>query len=246
MKFDSKTYSYIKGEKFSNGKDIFFKEKSQALSRIEYITKIIYNNDNIHFGCADHIPLIDEKINQNKWLHKLILESSNSCVGIDNNKEAIDYIQSKFKIDDIYYYDITLSQKLPNKITEKKWDYIILGEIIEHTDNPVNFLKLIKTNFEKNTKKIIITSPNVFNYSTINDIKKNKENINTDHRYWFSPYTLSKIAYLSGLKNIEFSFADPINLPYRFKIYKHFQLLKKRSVMLPPYCFNTIILTADL
>lgn len=68
---------------------------------------------------------------------------------------------------------------------------------MEHVDNPVYFLKKIKDKFSFD--KIIITIPNALRMDNFTQTIINTENINSDHRYWFTPYTLSKILSQSGL-----------------------------------------------
>ena len=99
--------------------------------------------------------------------------------------------------------------------------------------------------FKDRVNQIIITAPNVFNVSTQNDISYCRENINTDHNYWFSPYTLNRIVYKSGFSNIEFTFADRVALSFKNKLKYVLQRIFGKSVMFQSNQFNTIILTAD-
>jgi len=116
-------------------------------------------------------------------------------------------------------YCLDIENEKPDFLqANQQWDYLILGEIIEHVDNPVLFLQRIMSVFKDRVNQIIITAPNVFNVSTQNDISYCRENINTDHNYWFSPYTLNRIVYKSGFSNIEFTFADRVALSFKNKL----------------------------
>jgi hypothetical protein len=88
---------------------------------------------------------------------------------------------------------------------------MVMGEILEHVDIPVLFLKQIRENYKKNISQILITVPNAFSYRNMKSIKENKEVINSDHRYWFTPYTLAKIVYLAGYTVDEFFFTDEMH-----------------------------------
>ncbi|MCL2650006.1 MAG: class I SAM-dependent methyltransferase [Candidatus Azobacteroides sp.] len=245
MKFNNDINEYLTGNKFSTGLDIdFSKEKFVNKSRIEKIIDICRDKNIIHLGCADHLPLIEKKIREKRWLHKILIENTNNCFGIDNNQEAVDFIKNTLKINDVYDLDIT--KETPDFPQNIEFDYILLGEIIEHIDNPVEFLQIIREKFKDRCKKIIITVPNVFCLSTINDIKRNKENINTDHRYWFSPFTLTKIALISGYKDIEFSFAEQVSLPIIKKIKKRVWSLFGKKIKLNANCFSSIIIVSKL
>jgi hypothetical protein len=245
MKFNSEINKYLNGELFSAGLDIpFSKDKYPDQSRIDKIIELTTNKNVIHVGCADHLPLIMGKIKNKKWLHGLLLEKTAKCIGIDNNSEAVDFINKQLGIKDVYYLDITTDNS--GIFENYYWDYLILGEIIEHIDNPIAFLSKIKEKFKGKVDKIIITAPNVFNLLTIKDIKNNVENINTDHRYWFSPYTLSKVVLNSGMKNCELSFSERIKLPFFRAIIRRLKLFLRIKPFYSANCFSDLVIIADL
>ncbi|MGI5975975.1 MAG: methyltransferase domain-containing protein [Paludibacter sp.] len=244
MKYSEKINKYLKGEEFSNSLEISFAGLLEDKSRNQKLIEICSNKRVIHFGCADHIELIDQKIAANRWLHKLLVENTSDCIGIDIDKKAVDYITNTLRYKQVYCLDIE-NEKPDFLQANQQWDYLILGEIIEHVDNPVLFLQRIMSVFKDRVNQIIITAPNVFNVSTQNDISYCRENINTDHNYWFSPYTLNRIVYKSGFSNIEFTFADRVALSFKNKLKYVLQRIFGKSVMFQSNQFNTIILTAD-
>lgn len=150
----------------------------------------------IHLGCTDHINYIEYRLNTGGYLHKLLTDVSEECIGIDIAKEAIDYLKGR-GIDNILYADIMTPDI--EAIKKQKWDYMILGELVEHTENPVAFMKQIKENYGAYIDKYIITVPNALGllfafYARSQGV----ENINSDHKYWFTPYTIQKVLYAAG------------------------------------------------
>lgn len=85
------------------------------------------------------------------------------------------------------------------------FDYIFLGEILEHVENPVLFLKSIIDKYSEHVKKIVISVPNAFTLSNFKNALSNKEIINSDHKYWFTPFTIAKVLSCAGYDNIEIS-----------------------------------------
>lgn len=244
MKFDSEINKYISGELFSPGLDIYFSlDKYPDQTRISKILEITKNKRVIHVGCADHLPLIDEKIRTRKWLHGLLIENSEHCIGVDIDKKAVDYITNKLGIKDVYCFNILND----NLILQDNlhWDYMILGEIIEHVDNPVAFLQALQKRYVGKIDKILITAPNVFNNLTIKSIKNNIENINTDHRYWFSPFTLMKIVTKSEFINCELFYIERVKLSFLNAIVKRLKALVGLSSLFRARFFSTIMLIAD-
>lgn len=244
MKFNKQSIEYIDGSKFSSTFEVSFaNEKLKEQTRIEKVIELTKNKKIIHIGCADHLPLIQQKIASGKWLHGLLTQQASTCIGIDINEQAIDFIKTELKYSNVYTYaDIAANQEI---ITSQKWDYMVLGEIIEHVDNPVAFLSDLKEKYKDSVDKIIITAPNVFNLLTVNAIRKNKEAINSDHRYWFSPFTLSKVVHQAGYKNVEFYFTDRVKLPFIKAIIKRIKTWLGIPLKFEANCFATLVVVAD-
>jgi hypothetical protein len=198
MIYNNLTKNYLSGKEFSNGGIINLNNMSKnTLYRDDYLIKIAKNKNILHLGFVDHIPLIDEKIKNSNWLHKKLMDISNICYGIDINREGIEYIQKKYKYDNLYTLNI-LTDAIPDDIIDVKFDYIYIPDVIEHIGNPVEFLKSIREKFKDNVKKLILTTPNGFRWNNFMNSFKNIEVINTDHRFWFTPFTLSKIVTDAG------------------------------------------------
>ena len=191
---------YLNGDQFSNGAIINLKTKhDNILLRDEYLLKIAKDKNILHLGFVDHLPLIDEKIKKGNWLHKKLMDVSNVCYGVDINKEGISYIKNKYNYENLYAMNI-ITDVIPEEILNTKFDYILIPDVIEHIGNPVEFLQAIGERFKNNTEKIILTTPNGLRWNNFINAFKSVEIINTDHRFWFTPFTLSKIVIDAGYK----------------------------------------------
>ncbi len=126
--------------------------------------------------------------------------------GIDNNKEGIVFMQESLNYNNVDYEDI-LEGDIHPAIQCEQWDSMIMGEILEHIDNPVHFLSQIRKRYKPFVKELVITVPNALAISNTVNALKNTERINSDHRYWFSPYTLHKILDIAGFEPIRHEFA---------------------------------------
>ena len=98
-------------------------------------------------------------------------------------------------------------------------------------NSPYSTTQLPNKKYKNNINRVIITVPNAFSWQNIRSTFLHNELINTDHRYWFIPFTLAKILNLSGFEIEEFNFCEsnvdinarwyafiknPSNLFYRF------------------------------
>jgi glycosyltransferase involved in cell wall biosynthesis/2-polyprenyl-3-methyl-5-hydroxy-6-metoxy-1,4-benzoquinol methylase len=203
-----------------------FKNKNILKSRLDVLADLCRNKKILHIGCSDHLPLIDYKIKENIWLHGILTKNANKVLGIDINMEALDYLKQK-GVNNVIYGDITLPNN--KNIKSENWDYAVFAEVLEHIDNPVEFLRNIKNNYQDNISHCVITVPNAFGLPFVNNaILRGEERVNPDHKYWFTPYTLWKVINEAGLevemidtcayensynylmKNIELVLAKPI------------------------------------
>ncbi len=230
MSYSEELKKYLIGTDFSNGKAFEWENNSDVLYRDEYFVEKCRNKRIIHLGCADHIELIDKKIAHNSYLHSKLISISNVCYGIDINHESIEYLQNKYNIPNLITFDI-VSDPLPKEIENLKFDYLLIPDVIEHIGNPVIFLATIKDKLKHNVNEIILSVPNAFRINNFINAFKGREIINTDHRFWFTPYTLSKIAIDAGydINEMDLTFCEHgklsrRNLFKRLLISKYFVL----------------------
>jgi hypothetical protein len=242
MKIDPEVLQYLNGETFNKSLTVEIgKSKHRIISREAAITEIIRNKNVIHIGCSDHIQIINEKIKNNTWLHKLITDNAGKCIGIDIDKESIEFIKKVLGYENVYHGDILTDDfKI---INEDRWDYAVFGEIIEHLDNPVNFLKVFKEKYGKNVSGFIITVPSIYNTTQFSNMMQYKEIINSDHRFWFTPYTISKVLASAGYKPEKITYSNLLKLSVLQLIVRKLKLLAGIKVEYPFYYFKTIIIS---
>jgi 2-polyprenyl-3-methyl-5-hydroxy-6-metoxy-1,4-benzoquinol methylase len=200
MKLQNDDLPYITGEAFSNGRAFEFEleeEDSLYRSRTHVLTDLVRDKQIIHVGCVDHdVKSIEKKITKGKWLHKELDEAAARCLGVDINQEGVDYIKSTLGYSDVMVSDVTDDPAA--ELANENWDYFLLPEVLEHINNPVDFLQRLHANFSDNVGRLVITVPNAFTPDNARYARQGKEVINTDHRYWFTPYTLSKVVMAAG------------------------------------------------
>lgn len=215
---------------FSNNLEITVQSMPYIL-RIELIEKLCEEKKVVHIGFADHKDLIVKKIQNNIWLHGRILKKAQKCVGIDIDREMVEFIRKEFSIENLYCLDVE-KDELPPEIKAEKWDYILIPEVLEHVDNPVNFLKNIKAKFASISDRIIVTVPNAFKLENFLSAMKDKEVINSDHRYWFTVYTISKVLTVAGISVENFFLVDSYYNPIYYEIKQKSPLFRENIVVI--------------
>lgn len=202
--YNETTQSFLSGQQFHNDLKIHYPiKKSIKHTREQFLVKYSIKKKIIHVGFVDHIPLIEHKIKKNQWLHKQLHEVADKLAGIDINLEGIDFLKQNYSYGSLYHYDISGNQELPKELTSQKWDCIMLPDIVEHVENPYFFLRAIHSKFIGNTERMVICVPNALSYKNFFRALRKNEFINSDHRFVFTPYTLSKILTESGFEVLD-------------------------------------------
>lgn len=245
MKISNDYLTYLNGSRFHNGLEFPINDhlatESFVPDRFNYIKKIGAGKKILHVGCADHLQLIDAKRASGIWMHDYLSQISSECLGIDINREAVNYINNKLGIKNVIYADVL--QQLPGALIEgTPWDIVFLGEIIEHVSDPVYFLNNLRNGLQNNAKELLITAPNALRWENFRNLKRGIECINSDHRFWFTPYTLAKIVSAAGFTPIEHFFVTSYKVakPCGIRSYLNYRRLSR----IPAYR-DTIILRAS-
>ena len=148
----------------------------------------------LDLGCVDD----NQNYLSKKHLFKLIHKINQNVVGIDLNKEGISHLKSEGY--DVYEQDV---QKFN---LNRKFDFILASNIIEHLNNLGGFLDSIKKHLKPQGVCVIIT-PNA--YSIINFLGvliTGKRRINPGHTMWQSAETLEILLkrYNMKIKKIKY------------------------------------------
>ncbi len=245
MKIQGELLKYLYDEAFrtSLGIDID-RKRYRAVSREAAITGMTENHKVIHIGCTDHKEIINEKIKNNTWLHKLITENAEKCAGIDIDADSVRYVREDLGYDNVYHGNI-LTDDFP-VISGENWDYAVFGEIVEHLDDPVEFLKVFGRRYGGNVGRFIITVPNIYNSLQYRNMMKYREVINSDHRFWFTPYTIMKVVARAGYRPEELTFANLQRLSFAELVKRKIKKYTGMEISYPFYYFNSLIITGAI
>jgi glycosyltransferase involved in cell wall biosynthesis/2-polyprenyl-3-methyl-5-hydroxy-6-metoxy-1,4-benzoquinol methylase len=202
--FNESTLPFLRGERFTNSLRLKIAGgRSEVQGRIELIKHLVTGKRVLDLGCTDHAPLIENKIRQGNWLHGIVASAAQECIGIDVNSEGINLANR------LGYHVVKMDVErdpVPDVILRQKWDYLLIGEVLEHIADPTSFLLSISSKLSDYVDRIIITVPNAFRIENYKAAIACEEIINSDHKFWFTPYTLAKVLWEGGFNPERFCF----------------------------------------
>lgn len=162
------------------------------------IPQLVSGKAVLSIGCVDMLNVYDYDELSELGMHQLcnLKSKAKSVVGIDINKEGIDFLNSKGF--NVHYLDV-FNINLNSEVVKEHYDVIVISHVIEHIPNMYEFLLSVVENFTFN--ELVIAVPNAYNYSSIINVVFNKrEALSNDHYYTFTPLVLKKLIESLDLK----------------------------------------------
>jgi hypothetical protein len=201
MKPTTELWNHLTGQHFSTDLAAVFEPEAQDCvlqSRSEWLTALVAGKQVIHVGCVDHgAAIIEDKLPRGRWLHQALDRSAARCFGVDIDAAGIRHMREALGYQDVLAANILEDPCEP--LLEQRWDYLLVPEVLEHIGNPVQFLDRLRRRFAHCVDELVVTVPNAFGLRTQAWARRGVERINSDHRLWFTPYTLAKVAVDAGL-----------------------------------------------
>lgn len=190
---------------FLSGKKLDVARRFRNLSintivdRIEYLREKCVGKKVLHIGCLDHSNIILNKMSSKTWLHGIILEASECCVGIDIDQTAYEIVSKELNVENIQLLDLEKPLKCEelSHLRAVQWDVVLCPEVLEHITNHQQFLQNLHHLSHCGTT-LIITGPNAFHFANFINTLRGFEAVNSDHKYWFTFYTLSRMLATHG------------------------------------------------
>jgi 2-polyprenyl-3-methyl-5-hydroxy-6-metoxy-1,4-benzoquinol methylase len=122
-------------------------------------------------------------------------------VGIDVETQGHELVQRELGLHNIQLLDLSrpLAQNDLISLRKTQWDLILCPEVLEHITNHQQFLQNLRSISNRETM-LIVTVPNAFKFGNFVNAFRGFESINSDHKYWFTFYTLSRTLAANGWK----------------------------------------------
>lgn len=170
--------------------------KTATQDKKAFLLSKIDNKSVLDLGCIGHTW--ERSITDPTWLHKSIIKNSKECIGIDFLEKDVEILNTKgYK--NIFYGDAT------NLNLGKKFDVIVVGDLIEHVHDMKGLFDTFKNHSNESTQ-ILITTPNPFFINHfISILLANQISVNQEHVFWFDPSVLYE---LSNRFNFEVSHVE--------------------------------------
>ncbi len=151
----------------------------------------------LHLGCVDS-GLLRERFAQHDLMHQKLAVVASELWGVDIDAEGIAFLRSQ-GFDHLVVGDICRLDEL-EELRGVDWDLIVASEVVEHLQNPGQFLDSVKKLMIPSRTELIVTVPNAFRVDTLLWLLRGIEYIHPDHNYWFSYQTVTNLFRKNGFE----------------------------------------------
>jgi SAM-dependent methyltransferase len=147
----------------------------------------------LHVGCTDS-PITQMRLRDKTLLHGQLTSSSGEVIGIDISDEGLAVLQEA-GFSNVRKVD---AESMRFKNFDKKFEVILAGDVMEHMNNPGNFLESALSVLEEDGK-LIIGVPSALTFNILKAWLFRHEQVHKDHCFYYSPKTLSCLCSRYGL-----------------------------------------------
>lgn len=174
----------------------------KPVPRVGFISNLCINKVVLDIGCFDETS-INAK-NNDEWLHGQIAIQSRYTYGVDNSLKIPPEGICTSNKSKIYLGD---AFDLPGHIDSSSIQIIVCGELIEHLENPLLFLRSLRQKYPGST--LVISTPNGCSFANGLMGTFGMEVQHQDHLFNFTYKTLNTLFTKAGYNNFKI-------LPYKF------------------------------
>lgn len=193
--------------------------KAKKIEKRDFILDFCKNKNILDVGCVGQ----DIDIKNDLWLHNGIKKVCASLVGVDINLSGLEKMKTKG-------FNVYHVNEL--KTHTEKYDVIVMGDVIEHVDSPIEFLRFYKQFLTKNGVMLISTPNFLSAKSIVSTFLFNFHSVNEEHTCWLCYKTFFEICNRSQMEIVDFYWVKPLNKVFKGLVMKIIFILSKILMLL--------------
>ena len=158
-------------------------------SRFEIISEFCRDKEVLDVGCVQHDLT---NVDLGTWLHNHIVEISSHTTGVDYLEDAVNELVKRG-------YNIVHGDVNKPLSIDRKFDVIVVGNLIEHLSNFEGLLSNINRLLKPDGVVLVSTANPFYNEQYFFSAFNNDIIINPEHTCWIDPVALDQLASRFGL-----------------------------------------------
>jgi 2-polyprenyl-3-methyl-5-hydroxy-6-metoxy-1,4-benzoquinol methylase len=166
------------------------------IGRQDFVVSYAAGKSILHLGCVD-AGLSQQKYEAGLLLHSRLQEVAKTLWGVDVDAAGLEWMRAQ-GWQNLYRLDIERLDTEPAILAEP-FDLLVLSEVLEHLNNPGQFLDAVRRLFRPQTE-LLLTTPNATSLTNIIANLHHQEAVHPEHNVWFSYHTLGTLLRKYGFQ----------------------------------------------
>lgn len=178
--------------------------KADTVHKQPIILELCKGKSVLDVGCVGQ----DLDPSSDSWLHARIKKTAARTVGCDINLEGIKQLNA-----------LGMNIITPEQLTEKGelFDVIVMGDVIEHVNDPGAFLQFYSSFLNENGT-IIVCTPNSFGIRYVLQVLfYGKPSTNSEHTLFLDPFVMLEMIQRIQLRPVDFKWLYEYQKPKNIK-----------------------------
>lgn len=158
-------------------------------AKIDFFLPLVKGKNVLDLGVVQHGR---DRYKRDTWLHRAIKATSEKVVGVDIDREGIEYLNDQGY--DVVFGDVQCLN------LDQTFEVIVAGDIIEHLTNFDGFLESVGRHLDE-SGVFALSTPNPFWWRTwIMVLVKGGAHPHPEHTCWFCESTLQQLLVRKGFE----------------------------------------------
>jgi SAM-dependent methyltransferase len=154
----------------------------------DFLCSLVKDKSVLDVGCVAHTATEEAS---EFWVHRHLVRHAKSVLGTDILREDVEQLQSRG-------YNIVCADAMSDSL-DRKFDVIVLGEIIEHLVNPGGLLTNMRRHLAEDGIVVLTTPHPFFLFNLLHSMFSPKRTLwHPDHVAWYCPFTLRGMLHKTG------------------------------------------------
>lgn len=172
----------------SNQKTLDSSRQMQVENRTDYLVSLARGKKVLDIGVVEHSL---DSVKSGRWLHRHLVESASSCVGLDVLENSVRALQAEGY--DVRVHDLTTTP------LDETFDLIVAGDVIEHVGGPQRLLEHARLSLAPGGR-IVVTTPNPYMlHRAVHGLRGDFRD-SADHVALFGPSHMLELGHRAGLR----------------------------------------------
>jgi 2-polyprenyl-3-methyl-5-hydroxy-6-metoxy-1,4-benzoquinol methylase len=208
------------------------------VDRPAFIRDICRGKSVLNLGCAD-ATRVEKAVNATDHIHVVISQVAARLVGVDLNQTGLDKLKASTGLKDLVCYDVEKIGELAPQLGA--FDVVVVGELIEHLNNPGLMLGGIRK-LLKEGGKLVLTTPNAMSVKFFLHGLLRRRDVSSDfHTVIFSFKTLAQLLDRYDYEPQQWAVAQWHHPGFRNRL---FRPLMNLVFKIFPQCSDTLLCVA--